>query len=470
MAIDKITASGLGDGGVSTADIADDAVTLDKLSASGTKDATTFLRGDDSFQVVAVTPTAVSDQANTSTGQFALPSGTTAQRPGTSYTGAQRYNTDLGVMEYYNGSAWTKVSAQLSVLSSVTGRIYAGVASTLTLAGTGFLSSNLIVNFVQASDSIDINVTVTPSSDTAATVTIPSTVYSNVTAGRVVGIRVTNSDASQSAVQNVTALALPSGGTISTTGNYRVHKFTSSGNFVVPANTSFSARESLVIGAGGGGGAGGLIHTTSETFSAGNTYAVTIGSGGSANTAGSDGDSGPFATNGNNSVFNGRTANGGGAGGSGGGANASAGGSGGGGSGEAANATGGAGTSGQGNRGGDVSNTGGGGGGGAGAAGQDGDVRGTDLGGYGGAGLQKNITGSNLWYAAGGNGSNNNGVYETQPSTNGIGGISNTGGSSGASAGAVNTGAGGGATTHTTNTHGTGNGGSGVVIIRYILN
>ena len=63
MAIDKITASGLGDGGVSTADIADDAVTLNKLSASGTKDATTFLRGDDSFQVVAVTPTAVSDQA-----------------------------------------------------------------------------------------------------------------------------------------------------------------------------------------------------------------------------------------------------------------------------------------------------------------------------------------------------------------------------------------------------------------------
>lgn len=52
MAIDKINATALLDGGVSTADIADDAVTLDKLSATGTKDATTFLRGDNSFQVV----------------------------------------------------------------------------------------------------------------------------------------------------------------------------------------------------------------------------------------------------------------------------------------------------------------------------------------------------------------------------------------------------------------------------------
>jgi len=53
---------------------------------------------------VSVTPTAVSDQDNTSTGQFVLPEGTTAQRPVTSYSGAQRYNTDLGVMEYYDGS------------------------------------------------------------------------------------------------------------------------------------------------------------------------------------------------------------------------------------------------------------------------------------------------------------------------------------------------------------------------------
>ena len=56
MAIDKINATALLDGGVDTADLADGSVTLDKLSATGTKDATTFLRGDNSFQVVT-TPT-----------------------------------------------------------------------------------------------------------------------------------------------------------------------------------------------------------------------------------------------------------------------------------------------------------------------------------------------------------------------------------------------------------------------------
>ena len=56
----------------------------------------------------SVTPAQVSDQANTSTGYFDLPAGTTAQRPASPGTGMVRFNTDLGYCEYYStsGSTW----------------------------------------------------------------------------------------------------------------------------------------------------------------------------------------------------------------------------------------------------------------------------------------------------------------------------------------------------------------------------
>lgn len=53
-----------------------------------------------------VTPAAVSDQANTSTGYFDLPAGTTAQRPGSPTTGAIRFNSELLKNEFYNGTKW----------------------------------------------------------------------------------------------------------------------------------------------------------------------------------------------------------------------------------------------------------------------------------------------------------------------------------------------------------------------------
>ena len=46
---------------------------------------------------------------NTSTGYFDLPSGTTAQRPGTPNSGMIRFNTDLVQFEGHTGSAWSAV-------------------------------------------------------------------------------------------------------------------------------------------------------------------------------------------------------------------------------------------------------------------------------------------------------------------------------------------------------------------------
>ena len=59
MAINKINSGSIADGTVVAADINDGTISLAKLSATGTKDATTFLRGDYSF--VAVTTYLVND-------------------------------------------------------------------------------------------------------------------------------------------------------------------------------------------------------------------------------------------------------------------------------------------------------------------------------------------------------------------------------------------------------------------------
>jgi hypothetical protein len=469
MAIDKITASGLGDGGVSTADIADGAVTAAKLDSA------------------AVTPTAVSDTDNTSTGQFVLPEGTTAQRPASPYSGSQRFNTDLSVMEYYNGSSWQKISPQIATLTSVTGNIYAGVLGlgVLTLAGEGFLSASLVVNFSQVADSINANVTVTPSSDTAATVNIPSAVYSNVTAGNVVTIKVTNSDFSMSGNIYKTAIALPSGGTITTSGDYKIHTFTSSGTFT---NTvSNLSVEYLVIAGGGGvgarrhaagGGAGGYrTNVTGQTSGRGSSAesSLTLSTGSKTVTIGAGGASSPEldnsntgANNGSNSVFDTITSLGGGWGSAYNGGSGNSGGCGGGsGSRNSPAAAGGSGTAGQGYDGGaGQANTGGGaggGGGGAGAAGAQGASTGSENGGNGGNGQSSTITGSAVTRAGGGGGGGSTSATRGSGGTGGGGDGANS--TQTPQSGTANTGGGAGAGGAETDYGQTG--GSGIVIVRY---
>ena len=230
------------------------------------------------------------DKDTSSTGSFALPSGTTAQQPTAADSeGHIRYDTDDSVVYYSNGTDWLKVSSAIPVLSSISGVIKVGSSTSLTLTGTGFLASNLVVNFTQSADSIDADVTVTPTSDTAATVTVSAAVYNNVTGGNLVSINVTNSDNVTSGAITTTAVGLPTGGTTSTSGGYRYHKFTSSGNFVVPTGWVDTFDIMVVAGGGGGGrnragggGAGGMLTSTGLTKSSG-TYSIVVGGGGSVN-------------------------------------------------------------------------------------------------------------------------------------------------------------------------------------------
>jgi hypothetical protein len=284
------------------------------------------------------------------------------------------------------------------------------------------------------------------------------------------------------------------GGTITNTGDFRIHTFNSSSNFVVSdagAGNPYSGKVSYLVVAGGGGGGGaqhggnqrsggggaggfreGRVSTPDFTASplvapagltvTAQTYPITVGGGGAGSYNG--------RSNGSNSIFSTITSAGGGyggevrigspaddptTGGSGGGASASSG-----------NCR--AGASGntppvsppQGNAGGSSTgyNAEGGGGGGAIEAGN------TDGQAAGGDGASSEISGSAVTRAGGGAGN-----YVTSPSDGG-GGVSPSGPSSVAvgTNGSTNTGSGGGAGRGSpSNPTGGGSGGSGVVIIRY---
>jgi hypothetical protein len=279
------------------------------------------------------------------------------------------------------------------------------------------------------------------------------------------------------------------GGTLTTTGNTKIHVFNSSSNFVVSnaGNSSGSDTVSYLVvagggssgkdGAGGGGGGGfreGLGQNDSYTGSplrnpsglpvSATTYPITVGAGGS-----------NPGTRGSNSIFSTITSTGGGAGdnnwpGDGGPSN----GPGGSGGGARANsaATGGTGNTppvspSQGNPGGTADPSGpnpkGAGGGGAGQTGNDGDSSGP---GGGGNGATTEITNSSVTYAGGGGGGQNAGPgsHPFGPGGTGGGGAGRQSWPGQGGHGSANTGggAGGGAGPGLG-----GDGGSDIVVVRY---
>ena len=397
--------------------------------------------------------------------------------PGSPSEGDLWYDTTNEILKVYHAgeSAFVKVVRVIPTLDGITGDIVNGAASNLSLTGTGFLSANLIVSFTPSGGSAT-NVTVTPASDTSAVVAVPSAIYSQ-SIGTSIGIKVTNSDNRGSGTLSKTIAAQASGGTEVTTGGYKYHTFTSSGNFVLQATKNI---EYIMVAGGGssgayagGGGAGGMLAGSVSSLSPA-TYAVVVGAGGVH--TGADSDS--AADNGDDTTFNGLTAIGGGKGGTG-GNDGFDGGSGGGGS--YAGTSGGSGTTGQGNNGGGSSYSNpypSGGGGGKGAAGSN--ASSAMQAGSGGDGINTysawataTSTGDSGYYAGGGAGGIAAGSGYTgggTPGTGGQGGGGNGGaGGSGQQNGQANTGGGGGGGAYngSSSTYFPTNGGSGIVIIRY---
>lgn len=412
------------------------------------------------------------------TGAFDMPAGTTAERPASAGLGWTRLNTDTGSVEVYDGTNWNAVTRPF--ISSVTGTIYAGATSNLVVAGQNF-TSTITVRFLEGGSTV-ADVTSVAVSSGSATVAVPAAVYGQ-TAGDSIEVKIINSDGTLSANGiTKTVQALPTGGTITTSGGYRIHTFTSSSSFVVPSGLTLSNVEYLVVAggggggsgngapsaSGGGGGAGGYRSSvTGEPSGGGNSaeskltlaagsYTVTIGAGGT----GRYDDSGNL---GSNTVFGSITSSGGGGGGCGSVYPPTSGGSGGGGD----YGAGSSGTAGQGYAGGAGRSSPyfGGGGGGAGQTGRDYNTN-AGRNGDGGYGVQSSINGTATWRAGGGG----SGVYAGNDTGVGLGGSGGGGNGgkdngSGGSNGSANTGGGGGGGPRNVPF----SGGSGIVIVRYAL-
>jgi len=315
------------------------------------------------------------------------------------------------------------------------------------------------------------------------------------------------------------------GGTITTSGDYKIHTFTGPGTFTVTnagAPTGSDTVDYLVVAGGGaggnnlsGGGGGGGFRESSGTASGCYTasplgacvsalpvtvtgYPITVGGGGTVPTCNDT-----AGGSGSNSVFSTITSagGGGGGGGSGAGSNALDGGNGGGTSGYSSN-PGGCGNTPpvsppQGNNGGGggfaAPGYPGGGGGGASAAGTQ-TPSGTGPGSAGGAGIQTNIDTNNYYWSGGGGGGSYNQPVGNNGGAGGIGGgggggtcTPGSGGTGGGSAinsgsagtagppsgpvtggaGGANSGGGGGGSGHAGGAGRGAAGGSGIVIIRY---
>ena len=465
MAINKLDTGAIQDNSITNAKMADDAVGVADLAATGTPSNTTFLRGDNAW----ATPTDTD----------------------TVYT---HPNHSGDVVSAADGAMTIQTDAVDIAMLSATGT----PGNTTFLRGDNAWATAGVSTFANLTD------TTVATSDPTATINPPATghLYLNKTSGNlsVCTDATTNSNVWRN-VGDVPTFPAATGGTVTTVGDYKVHTFTSSGTFTVSnqGNLLGSNTIAYLVIAGGGGaggaqrgggaGAGGYrSNWNSETSGGGASaeasmecpsiagHAVTVGAGGACGPY-AEGNQPAAGTSGSNSVFNGITSVGGGnGGGSDGPRNGSSptgrvpstGGSGGAGF-YGASALGTfAGTSGQGHAGGESGSTApyGAGGGGAGGAGKAFNHSSDPC--EGGEGRASTISGSSVIRAGGGGSSTYPGqsgpVAGSANSTGGPGGggvgHNAFGRSSGSSTsnGVANKGAGGGAS---------GNGGSGVVIIRY---
>ena len=108
----------------------------------------------------------------TGTDGVVLPSGTTAERPGSPANGVFRFNTTTDVMEYYDGDAWQSLGNSPGV-TSISPTTETDASANITITGTNF-KTGATVQFIGDDGTVYNSPSVTVNSTTTITATTPS--------------------------------------------------------------------------------------------------------------------------------------------------------------------------------------------------------------------------------------------------------------------------------------------------------
>ena len=368
-----------------------------------------------------------------------VPKGTQLQRPASPITGMVRYNTDLGLPEFYTGSGWSPIAPNPSI-TTVTGTINQDNNTTITVNGTNF-TNGAIVSISGAATSGSQRDLVTSFVNSGQVTAQTNANIVNFIGNASFDVKITNPSGlsailaaagvvdrdpvwATSAGSIGTYAGPATGGTVTEyvdgATTYRVHTFYWNGvSQTFTVNNAVTADIMLLAGGGGGhgafqspggggGGAGGLLYYPAKSLATG-AYTINIGAGGTGGYH-EPGNGGFYrGTEGGNTTFTGlTTAVGGGAGGGYSSTPSTTGGSGGGsnwwGDGNSSSVNR-AGTTNQGSAGGTAGETSiqnSGGGGGAGGVGGNGGTTSNSNSGAGGAGVTEGSSAVFNWTAAGG--------------------------------------------------------------------
>lgn len=159
---------------------------------------------------VSWSPAASAENATFTGASLVLPSGGTSSRPQSAATGAMRFNTDLGLMEFYTGTSWSPIAsisqppASLSATDVGTSRPYNNGSATVSFPAPSAIGGSAITSYAVTSN--PGNFTTTGSASPLTVTGLQSNTSYTFTATATNGI---GTSAASNASASITATTVP---------------------------------------------------------------------------------------------------------------------------------------------------------------------------------------------------------------------------------------------------------------------